>query len=91
MWGDMSLWNVQGPLLHSGDTLIQFIVTADYAFNTCFIPNNCDLNKCVTELDQILCGRYSANHIFEYFICIDENIFLHLKQEIVLAIPGLTL
>ena len=32
MWGDMSLWNVQGPLLHSGDTLVQCILTADYLF-----------------------------------------------------------
>ena len=30
MWGDMLLWNVQGPLLPSGDTLVQFILTVDY-------------------------------------------------------------
>ena len=28
----MSLWNVQGLLLHSGDTLVQFILTVDYKF-----------------------------------------------------------
>ena len=28
MWGDMSLWNVQGTLLHS----VQFILTVDYTF-----------------------------------------------------------
>ena len=27
MRGDMSLWNVQGALLHSGDTLVQCILT----------------------------------------------------------------
>ena len=34
MWGDMSLWNVQGPLLHSGDSLVQCILTVDYTFKT---------------------------------------------------------
>ena len=33
MCGDMSLWNVQGPLLHSGDTLVQCILTVDYTFS----------------------------------------------------------
>ena len=33
MWGDMSLWNVQGPLLHSGD----HILTVDYTFNGSYI------------------------------------------------------
>ena len=29
MWGDMSLWNVQGPLLHSGDRIVMRILTVD--------------------------------------------------------------
>ena len=33
MWGDMSLWNVQGPLLHSGDHIVLRILTVDYTFN----------------------------------------------------------
>ena len=33
MWGDMSLWNVQGPLLHSGDHIVPCILTVDYNFN----------------------------------------------------------
>ena len=33
MWGDMSLWNVQGPLLHSGDHIVPRILTVDYTFN----------------------------------------------------------
>ena len=32
MWGDISFWNVQGQMLHSGDTLVQFILTVDYTF-----------------------------------------------------------
>ena len=32
MWGDMSLWNVQGPLLHSGDHIVPRILTVDYTF-----------------------------------------------------------
>ena len=32
MWGDMSLWNVQGPLLHSGDHIVPHILTVDYTF-----------------------------------------------------------
>ena len=32
-WGDMSLWNVQGPLLHSGDHIVPRILTVDYTFN----------------------------------------------------------
>ena len=27
MWGDMSLWNVQGPLLHSGDHIVPRMLT----------------------------------------------------------------
>ena len=30
MWGDMSLRNVQGPLLHSGDHIVPRILTVDY-------------------------------------------------------------
>ena len=30
----MSLWNAQGPLLHSGDSLVQFILTVDYTFKS---------------------------------------------------------
>ena len=33
MWGDMSLWNVQGPLLHSGDHIVPGNLTVDYTFN----------------------------------------------------------
>ena len=33
MWGDMSLWNVQGPLLHSGDHIVPRILRVDYTFN----------------------------------------------------------
>ena len=33
MWGDMSWWNVQGPLLHSGDHIVPRILTVDYTFN----------------------------------------------------------
>ena len=33
MWGDMSLWNVKGPLLHSGDHIVPRILTVDYTFN----------------------------------------------------------
>ena len=33
MWGDMSLWNVQGPLLHSRDHIVPRILTVDYTFN----------------------------------------------------------
>ena len=33
MWGDMSLWNVEGPLLHSGDQIVPIIMTVDYTFN----------------------------------------------------------
>ena len=32
MWGGMSLWNVQGPPLHSGDHIVQRILTVDYTF-----------------------------------------------------------
>ena len=33
MWGDMSLWNVQGALLHSGDHFVLRILTElDYTF-----------------------------------------------------------
>ena len=32
MWGDMSLWNVQWPLLHSGDHIVPRILTVDYTF-----------------------------------------------------------
>ena len=35
MWGDMSLWNVQGPLLHSRDHIVPRILTNDYTFNQC--------------------------------------------------------
>ena len=34
MWGDMSLWNVQGPLLHSGDHIVPRILIVDYTFKT---------------------------------------------------------
>ena len=34
MYGDMSFWNVQGPLLHSGDHIVPRILTVDYTFNT---------------------------------------------------------
>ena len=34
MRGNMSLWNVQGPLLHSGDTLVHCILTVDYTITT---------------------------------------------------------
>ena len=37
MWGDMSLWNVQGPLLHSGDHIVPRILTVDYTFNPWWI------------------------------------------------------
>ena len=37
MWGDMSLWNVQGPLLHSGDHTVPRILTVDYTFNSCIL------------------------------------------------------
>ena len=30
----MSLWNVQGPLLHSGVYIVRRILTVDYTFNT---------------------------------------------------------
>ena len=33
MWGDMSLWNVQGSLLHSGDHIVPRILAVDYTFN----------------------------------------------------------
>ena len=33
MWGDMSLWNVQGPLLPSEDHIVPRILTVDYTFN----------------------------------------------------------
>ena len=33
MWGDMSLWNVQGALLQSGDHIVPRILTVDYTFN----------------------------------------------------------
>ena len=33
MWGDMSLWNVQGPLLHSGDHNDPRLLTVVYNFN----------------------------------------------------------
>ena len=32
MWGDMSLWKVQGPLLHTGDHIVPRILTVDYTF-----------------------------------------------------------
>ena len=32
MWGDMSLWNDQGSLLHSGDHILPCILTVDYTF-----------------------------------------------------------
>ena len=32
MWGDMSLWNIQGPLLHSGDDIVPRILTVDCTF-----------------------------------------------------------
>ena len=32
MLGDISLWNVQGPLLHSGDHIVPCIWTVDYTF-----------------------------------------------------------
>ena len=35
MWGDMSLWNVQGPPLHSRDHIDPRILTNDYTFNQC--------------------------------------------------------
>ena len=38
MWGDMSLWNVQGPLLHSGDHIVPRILTVDYTFNNVGMP-----------------------------------------------------
>ena len=33
MWGDMSLWNVQGALLQSGDHIVPRILTVDYTFD----------------------------------------------------------
>ena len=30
----MSLWNVQGPLLHSGDHIVPHILTVDYTVLT---------------------------------------------------------
>ena len=59
MWGDMSLWNVQGPLLHSGDHIVPRILTVDYTFNKDLLlttiwhahaymvaaPNKSDYNK----------------------------------------------
>ena len=32
----MSLWNVQGPLLHSGDHIVPRILIVDYTFNIGF-------------------------------------------------------
>ena len=47
MWGDMSLWNVQGPLLHSGDHIVPRILTVDYTFKS--VMNVCWL-MCATVI-----------------------------------------
>ena len=49
MWGDMSLWNVQGPLLHSVDTLVGCILTVDYTFKK---TSECRLNQMVTHIQN---------------------------------------
>ena len=58
MWGDMSLWNVQGPLLHSGDTLVQCIF--DYASNK---TSECRLNRLVLQFDRRSCTQMMVTHI----------------------------
>ena len=30
MWGNMSLWNIQGPLLHPREHIVPRILTVDY-------------------------------------------------------------
>ena len=50
MWGDMSLWNVQGPLLHSGDLIAPRILTVDYTFNSeCIVENIITLKNIVFD------------------------------------------
>ena len=47
--------------------------------------------KCLTEIDNIACGRWSANQIFKFVICLffkDIIIFRHFELEIALAIPA---
>ena len=60
MWGDMSLWNVQGPLLHSGDTLAQCIMTVDYTFKK---TSECCLNRLVLQFDRRPCTQMMVTHI----------------------------
>ena len=69
MWGDISLWNVQGPLLHSMDTLVQCILTVDYNFNL-FGPKGSNI---ITpggnwKLDNFCCGPSISNNIVYFEI-----------------------
>ena len=56
MWGDMSLWNVQGPLLHSGDHIVPRILTVDYTFKHEHLVN-------IGDVFATFLHRYIANGI----------------------------
>ena len=73
MWGDMLLWNVQGPLLHSGDTLVQCILTVDYTFKK---TSECRLNQLVLQFDRRSCTQMMVTHIQNaYNLCTPHTQF----------------
>ena len=63
MWGDMSLWNMQGSLLHSGDTLVQRILTVAYTFNTASGIGN------TLAVALLICFQHPRNHHKTYLDC----------------------
>ena len=72
MWGDMSLWNVQGPLLHSGVHIVPRILTVDYTFNVALGSLNRLLQHCITL------NRNNVNLLIMHFYpCISEIISKH--------------
>ena len=75
MWGDMSLWNVQGPLLHSGDTLVQCILTVDYTFNK--------TSEWVLQFDRRSCTQMMVTHIQNpYNLCTQHTQFNTLVKSV---------
>ena len=72
MWGDMSLWNVRG-MLHSGDTLVQCILTVDDTFKK---TSECRLNRLVLQFDRRSCTQMMVTHIQNaYNLCTQHTQF----------------
>ena len=90
MWGDMSLWNVQGPLLHSGDHIVPRILTVDFTFNLEIFDKIDDgifgiklTNKC-TDMSIIIFVCYLPPDNSPYGKDVD-GFFSHLTAQLHLA------